>query len=496
MNTMDNKPIEHEIYETFDTLFLQKRSSYRMRFFSTIWLLFFDLLALFLSGLIAVQSRFLFEGFDNPDFYYKSAPLLFLFPIVYALTKLYPGIGITPTDELRKIFKVSTLVIVLFTVFLFIIQQGADFSRYILVLFWLITSLVVPVVRLLARRIGIVLGVWGEPVVIIGYGNQGEKVLNNLIKNRLIGFLPYLIVSEQIDNNTRVDNVKGIPLIHINDILNDKKIFSRMGFQTIIIVPTSLSRENQEIIIDNESFDIKRIIMISALGWVGGSAIKPVDLQGILGFEIERNLINLHDRILKRIIDLFLVLFSSLFLLIIFSIISILIKLDSKGPIIFGHKRIGQNGKKFTVWKFRTMVIDADEKLNDYLEKNPKLKEEWKKTRKLKNDPRITNFGKFLRKTSLDELPQVVNVLFGNMSFVGPRPIIEDEIKYYNKTFKLYKKVKPGITGLWQVSGRSSTSYSNRISLDEYYIRHWSVWMDLYIIIRTIYVILNHKGAY
>jgi lipopolysaccharide/colanic/teichoic acid biosynthesis glycosyltransferase len=142
------------------------------------------------------------------------------------------------------------------------------------------------------------------------------------------------------------------------------------------------------------------------------------------------------------------------------------------------------------------MVQDADRVLQEYLEKNPALREEWESSYKLKNDPRITRVGKFLRKTSLDELPQLINVIKGEMSLVGPRPIVDDEVKFYGKSFRLYTQVLPGMTGLWQISGRSDTSYDYRVSLDEYYIRHWSIWMDFYILVRTVWVVLKHSGAY
>jgi len=142
------------------------------------------------------------------------------------------------------------------------------------------------------------------------------------------------------------------------------------------------------------------------------------------------------------------------------------------------------------------MVSNAAEVLEDLLKNNCELSGEWDKLHKLKNDPRITRVGRFLRKTSLDELPQLINILIGEMSIVGPRPIVEDEIPHYKDVFELYKQVEPGLTGMWQVSGRSDTSYENRVQLDEYYIRHWSIWMDIYIIVKTFWILIKGKGAY
>jgi Undecaprenyl-phosphate galactose phosphotransferase WbaP len=180
----------------------------------------------------------------------------------------------------------------------------------------------------------------------------------------------------------------------------------------------------------------------------------------------------------------------------LFVLISVAIKLSSPGPIFYGQLRIGRGSRHFRAWKFRTMVAGADRVLRDHLEADPELRQEWEHDHKLKDDPRVTWIGRFLRKTSLDELPQLFNVMVGQMSLVGPRPIVDAEIDKYGETFELYKEVSPGITGLWQVSGRNNTTYQERVDLDSYYVRNWSPWLDLYILMRTIKVVLRREGAY
>jgi len=179
-------------------------------------------------------------------------------------------------------------------------------------------------------------------------------------------------------------------------------------------------------------------------------------------------------------------------------LIAVAIKLTDGGSIFFKHERIGFRGRKFKVLKFRSMYPDADKRLKEILEKDPKAKEEWEKTFKLKNDPRVTPIGKFLRKTSLDELPQFFNVLKGDMSIVGPRPVVEEELKkYYREKAEIYKSVKPGITGYWQVEGRSDVEdYEERVRMDEWYVKNQSFWLDIKIILKTIKVMLTGKGAY
>lgn len=201
---------------------------------------------------------------------------------------------------------------------------------------------------------------------------------------------------------------------------------------------------------------------------------------------------------IKRIFDLtvcLIILTLSLFLFIIFAI---LIKHDSRGTIFFIQKRLGKNGKIFNCYKFRTMVQDAEAALQNTLEKQPELQKEWEANYKIKNDPRVTRVGRFLRKTSLDELPQLFNVLKGEMSLVGPRPRVLYEIigRSGDARFMLGLSVLPGITGLWQVSGRNELDFSNRILLDAVYVRNWSFFKDILLLLKTIGIVLRQKGAY
>jgi undecaprenyl-phosphate galactose phosphotransferase len=203
-----------------------------------------------------------------------------------------------------------------------------------------------------------------------------------------------------------------------------------------------------------------------------------------------------HNRI-KRFFDL---VFSCLVLILgspIFLIISLLIFISSPGPIFYGHKRVGRGGKIIKCWKFRTMKIGADKLLKQLLKKNPVLMKEWRLYYKLKNDPRITNLGNFLRKTSLDELPQFWNVLKGELSVVGPRPCVEEEVKeHYNEKAKKILSIRPGITGIWQTSGRNNISWDYRLKLDEEYVEKQNFFKDLKLIIKTVLIIFSSKGAF
>ena len=196
----------------------------------------------------------------------------------------------------------------------------------------------------------------------------------------------------------------------------------------------------------------------------------------------------------KRLLDIIGSLMGIIFLSVFFITVAIAIKIeDPKGNIIFGHMRVGKDGKLFPCFKFRSMYANAEEMKNNF---TPEQKKEYEETFKLKDDPRITKVGKFIRKTSLDELPQMFNILRGEMTIVGPRPIVEDELKYYGEYDKYYKAVKPGLTGLWQVSGRSDTSYDERVELDMEYITTRNTFKDIYIIIMTAVKVIKREGSY
>lgn len=198
----------------------------------------------------------------------------------------------------------------------------------------------------------------------------------------------------------------------------------------------------------------------------------------------------------KRLFDLTVIVLAAPLVVPVFLLLSMMVKLTSSGPIFYSQCRTGRNGKPFRAWKFRSMVPNADEVLKEHLAKDASLQREWEKDHKLKRDPRVTAVGRLMRKTSLDELPQLFNVLAGEMSLVGPRPIVDQEIGKYADRYICYQSVAPGITGLWQVNGRNNTTYEERTAFDEDYACNWSVWFDIYILFRTVKTVLRCEGAY
>lgn len=199
----------------------------------------------------------------------------------------------------------------------------------------------------------------------------------------------------------------------------------------------------------------------------------------------------------KRSLDLVLLVLTSPVWLPLLCLAALVVKLDSSGSVIYGHERIGFRGRRFTMWKFRTMVRNGDEVLALHLQARPEARQEWSLKQKLKHDPRITRAGFWLRRFSLDELPQVINVLTGDMSLVGPRPIYDDnEVRRWGTGFANYQSARPGLTGVWQVSGRNDTTYDQRIAMDTEYVRCWSLFRDLWIILCTFKAVLSGRGAY
>lgn len=222
---------------------------------------------------------------------------------------------------------------------------------------------------------------------------------------------------------------------------------------------------------------------------------RAVSFGGLGGLEMVNQGRMMVKRFQKRVTDGFFAAVAFVFSLPLFVVIPLLIKLTSRGPVFYRHRRIGQGGREFRIWKFRSMYADADARLAEMLAKDPKLKAEYESDFKLAHDPRVTLLGRFLRRTSLDELPQFFNVFLGQMSLIGPRPIVREEVEKYGSSYAVFSSVRPGITGLWQVSGRSDTGYARRVELDTYYALNWSPWLDLWILLRTIFAVLLMRGA-
>lgn len=331
------------------------------------------------------------------------------------------------------------------------------------------------------------------PAVFIGAGKTAELVLQSFHHDsgfgyRVIGFIDDHPVSEHIAREFRV----------LGGFADAERVIQQINPQTVIVTAPGLPSEKLVALINRIQPYVKNVAFVPDLIGTPMGALEVESLvdEKIMVLKVRNNLARRYNRVLKRIFDIVVSLCGLVFVVPIGLLLGLLIYLDSPGPILFAHKRIGQGGQCFSCYKFRSMVPNAQQILSEYLAQHPEAREEWNRDFKLKDDPRITRMGKFLRKTSLDELPQLVNVLKGEMSLVGPRPIVEAEIAKYGDYIHDFYLVPPGITGMWQVNGRSDTTYEQRVEMDSWYVRNWSVWIDMVYLLKTFKVVLERKGAY
>ncbi|MGB4096731.1 MAG: undecaprenyl-phosphate galactose phosphotransferase WbaP, partial [Acetomicrobium sp.] len=320
----------------------------------------------------------------------------------------------------------------------------------------------------------------------------GAEIVNILKNTKALGIKPVAILDDDAEKHGK--SIEGVTVMGSLELA--PHLAKQCNIRWAIMAMPGLDRERLLQIWEENASYFHHVIYIPDLFGFASLGVLSRDFGGILGLEVRQQLLRLGPKIAKAIVDAIVAAVALVVSALLIPFIALFIKLDSKGPVFYRQTRYGKDGKPFKAWKFRTMVENADVVLKEYLARHPELKEEWDRDQKLRDDPRVTRVGKFLRKTSLDELPQIFNVIKGEMSVVGPRPIVQNEIEKYGKYYSLYTKVKPGITGLWQVSGRNDVSYEERVALDAYYVRNWSVWLDLYILARTVPVALFGKGAY
>jgi Undecaprenyl-phosphate galactose phosphotransferase WbaP len=359
----------------------------------------------------------------------------------------------------------------------------------------LIASIVlVPLCRALLRQKLADKAWWGYPAVIFGRGETAKLMAETFLGEPAFGLRPVAIF-DQTQTWADAELRKKVTVIH--DISRASEVARHLNSPYAIIAMHGLEPNVlMETIEEHISPYFARILVIPDLFRWSSLWVKPKCFGDILGLEVVQQSALPDQRLSKRALDLLIGVLAALALAPALVAIAIAIRLDSRGPVLFGHARIGQKGRTFRAWKFRTMMLNGSEVLEKYLAENPEAREEWDRDQKLKNDPRITRVGKILRQMSLDELPQLWNVITNEMSLVGPRPIVEAEIPKYGSSYGLYRRVKGGVTGLWQVSGRNDLAYEERVKLDSFYVRNWSVWLDLCILYRTIGTVLFRSGAY
>jgi Undecaprenyl-phosphate galactose phosphotransferase WbaP len=424
---------------------------------------------------------------------------LFEFVVQYALATIvvhlamgiYPGIGLHPACELRGVVLGALVTGTLFASAAIMI--GNYWSPYLplsILTALLVIGALFPL-RMLTRTLCRRTAWWGHPAVILG----SVASMPELQRALRVHHFPGIKLRGQFGSAYDVFE-SNLTCNWLGD-LSDAGRFCRENHVYWAILPKQFLGEDSLCSFSKKhNLRFHQILVVEDNASVPGLWCNTVAIGGVVGVHFRERLLMPSHRFTKRLFDL--VIASALLVLLapLLIAIGLTVKLTSKGPVIFGHRRIGRQGKHFVSLKFRTMVLNADQALADYLKANPELRREWEQDHKLKKDPRITRIGGLLRKSSLDELPQLWNVIRGEMSLVGPRPIVGDEIEKYKEAFDTYRKVCPGITGLWQISGRNNTTYEERVAFDEFYVKNWSPWFDLYILISTIRTVLLREGAY
>ena len=377
-----------------------------------------------------------------------------------------------------------------------------NFSRLWVLSSWALVVPAVPLARLVVKKVALELGRWLQPTVILGTGPNAREIAaaydarNNHLGYQVQAFLDPAAEPEAPERTLLVGG-RAIPVLALD--AQARELPAWLGQPHVVVALELDEMSGREGLIESLSFHHGDIDVISPLKGlpINNTRVSHFFSRDILSLRIHNNLARPWPQLVKRAFDLVAASVLLLFLAPLLALVAAKIRLTDGGGVIFAHTRVGRHGRLFPCFKFRTMVPNSAEVLAELLARDPIARAEWAKDRKLKSDPRITPLGHFLRKTSLDELPQLLNVVRGEMSLVGPRPVVPDELELYGEARLYYLQVRPGLTGLWQISGRNDIDYERRVGLDAWYVRNWTLWYDILILVRTLAIVHpKNNGAY
>jgi Undecaprenyl-phosphate galactose phosphotransferase WbaP len=444
-----------------------------------------DAAAVTVSGVLALLLTSHHRNFSRS---LAAWPVLGVFLGVFASYRLYPGVIHNAVEELRRLAMGLTTGFLLLASAIYFTHTGPSYSRRAFLLWWFASLVATPLLRSLLRTSVCRRSWWGVPLAVFYTGEGTLDLLREMQGHPEVGLKPVVLLGAPFAACSRYSlptaGAQFAPAVKRGGVT-----------RALVALPAAGSASVLSDLEDYTSFFPRLMILHSAPG-LFSLAMEACPIAGSPGVEVRRDLLLPVPRTAKRAIDLLITCLGLPVVGITLAFLGVLVRLESPGPVFFGHRRVGRSNVAFAAWKLRTMYVNADQLLQQALIQDDALREEWRRHRKLRRDPRITRLGRFLRKTSLDELPQLWNVLRGEMSLVGPRPIVEEEIDDYGPEFSLYCRVTPGITGLWQVSGRNMVTVRDRVRLDSYYVRNWSFWLDLHILARTTKAVLTGQGAY
>ena len=423
--------------------------------------------------------------------YLRLWPFTVVFLVSYWMSGLYSRPALSQPEDLERGTACSCCIFLTFWAFAFTIGSGWQTFTHAFAICIVTNAILMPLLREMARHLFSGSSFWVDQAIIFGAGPEACALIERSRRERQTGISPVAIV----DPTPRAEPfLCGLPIR--NSIAAAAEFVDRsMPVFGLLTVAAASSAEIARLLASPESVIFSRIVLVSNPSAMSSLWAMPLTRRNLTRSNASSRIHGLTYRVAKRSIDMglgsFLLLASFPFMLLF----AACIKLDSRGTVLFGHPRISRNGRSFKAWKFRTMQVNASAILVDWLAENAAAREEWTRDQKLTHDPRVTRVGRMLRKTSLDELPQLWNVVRGDMSLVGPRPIVQEEVDRYGDEYAVFTQAQGGMTGMWQVSGRSSTTYGERVMLDSFYVQNWSIWLDLSIILRTFGTVLSRKGA-
>lgn len=451
-----------------------------------------DVICVGASWAVSVYGYRLLGGRYDPEIYLQFWPIVPGYVLLNTLFRLYqgrlfyPAAPVQPVEEMRRLFGSAFILHIGVIAFLALARQTTEsYSRVAISGAGLLTMLSSQVLRNLTRTILRRLGIGQIPVVIVGSGPAARRLNDILIRDDYSGFRPIGFFDDAFTRLGELPRMGSFRKVVGKCRKHDVRIMFACVDERIFRCQLPRYTEwftHIEYFPSAEVFPVSGSQTVS-FGGVGGVEMVNQARMKALRFE-------------KWLFDKVLGVLAFLFSLPLLIVIGLLVVLTSPGGPFFRHERLGLGGRKIRIWKFRTMYRDADVRLKRILAEDPAAAAEWSRHYKLRRDPRITPLGRILRKFSLDEIPQIFNVLGGSMALVGPRPIVEDEVKFYGASYDTFASVRPGVTGLWQVSGRSDTDYDRRVALDMHYILNWSPWVDVWICLRTVTSVLTAKGSY
>ena len=445
-----------------------------------------DALALATAVAASGAVRYFFRGHHMiPTWSWLLIPVWW---IVAGVTKMLPDWGLGPVEHFRR---TVLLLLGLFgsgTAAVFLSKAGEGVSRLTFTNAFVFALVLVPAARLTVKRFLVSRQWWGLPAVIYGNNEIARRVLEAMRHETGLGYFP---VGAFYDDRPDIPNyLDALPRLGRLDQTTDSAAVA-------VVAARDMSSEELVSLLEGPLAVYRRVVIVPDLLETPTLWVSPRDFLGVLGLEVTSNLLNPLARIAKRCAEVCLILLLAPVWVPACVIIAGLILLEDRAHPLFVQERVGLGGVPFRTYKFRTMLVNAEEALKRSLAEHPELEDQWNGDFKLRNDPRVTRIGRFLRRYSLDELPQFLNVLKGDMALVGPRPLpAYHHHRLPERVRTLRERVRPGVTGLWQVSGRSESGTEGMVKWDSYYVRNWSLWLDIVIIVRTLRAVITGRGAY